>query len=150
MSSFLYFSRFLAWYWFRLDAQKTSKWLQIRKHIQKSLLTGKPCTRVRFHFRLPIVQSPWIVWTTCLEQLLASLEAGHDRYGLHCHDTCFFVFWLHDTLIFVTSAHICKNLMLCCRVSVFEVEAEICKIILVWKKIGRYFSSCNLEHTKHS
>lgn len=37
-------------------------------------------------------------------------------------------------LIFITLAHICENLMLCCSMSVFEEQAEICKIILVWKK----------------
>lgn len=43
-----------------------------------------------------------------------------------------FVDYMSILLIFITSAHICENLMLCCNMLVFEEQAEICKIILVW------------------
>lgn len=53
----------------------------------------------------------------------------------------FFSFDYMSTLLtFITLAHICENLMLCCSMSAFEDKAEICKIILVWgKKLALVF-----------
>lgn len=47
----------------------------------------------------------------------------------------FFSFdYMSTLLIFITLADICENSMLCSSMSVFEEQAEICKIILVWEK----------------
>lgn len=53
----------------------------------------------------------------------------------------FFSFDYMSTLLaYITVAHICENLMLCCSMSAFEDQAEICKIILVWgKKLALVF-----------
>lgn len=44
-----------------------------------------------------------------------------------------FLFDATSTLLFfITPVHIFENTRLCCSMSVFEEQAEICKIILVW------------------
>lgn len=46
----------------------------------------------------------------------------------------FFFDYTSTLLIVITLADICENSMLCCSMSVFGEQAEICKIILVWEK----------------
>lgn len=78
------------------------------------------------------------------------LTAGHGCDGLQCPYS-FFSFLIPWAYSSFCPVHVCEKAMLCCSVSVFAEQAEIRKIILVWgKKVGSKFSSCNLEHTKHS
>lgn len=106
------------------------------KALYKSLLARNPAQGLIFTVRLLIVH--FLIRFS--EQYAWSIFWIHQKLGMiiMVYIVIVLAFCFFDCmsipLIFITSAHICENAMPCCSMSVFEEQAEICKIILVWEK----------------